>query len=79
MRMLEQLRVVDPEYAALLTSENDLIRIIRALEVYELTGRPFSDWHREHREKREPWKVTCVALRWDRRSCTNALTAALMK
>ncbi len=64
--LLEQLRVVDPEYAALLTSENDLIRIIRALEVYELTGRPFSDWHREHREKREPWKVTQVALRWDR-------------
>ncbi len=64
--LLEQLRAVDPVYAALLSSENDMVRIVRALEVYELTGRPFSDWHREHRETREPWKVTQVALRWDR-------------
>jgi tRNA dimethylallyltransferase len=65
-RMLEDLRGVDPEYAALLTSENDMVRIVRALEVYETTGRAFSDWHREHQETRIPWEVTQVALRWDR-------------
>ena len=27
---------------------NDLTRVSRALEVYELTGRPISVWHREH-------------------------------
>lgn len=64
--MLERLREVDPEYAGLLSSENDLVRIVRALEVYEVTGRPFSDWHREHREHRVSWRVTQVALRWDR-------------
>ena len=65
-RMLEELRAVDPDYAGLLSSENDLVRIVRALEVYEVTGRPFSEWHREHRAHRASWRVTQVALRWDR-------------
>lgn len=39
--MLEQLRGVDPTSAARLS---DARRIIRALEVYELTGRPFSSF-----------------------------------
>lgn len=45
--MLEQLRGVDPTSAARLS---DARRIIRALEVYELTGRPFSSFmpQREH-------------------------------
>jgi tRNA dimethylallyltransferase len=28
---------------------NDLVRVIRALEVFELTGRPLSRWHEDHR------------------------------
>lgn len=64
--MLKALRAVDPEYAAQLSSENDMVRIIRALEVYEITGKSFSDWHRAHRETPTPWKVTQVALRWER-------------
>ncbi len=39
---------IDPEYAARISS-NDLRRIIRALEVFELTGTVFSALHREHR------------------------------
>ncbi len=66
MEMMNALRAVDPAYAALLTSENDLVRIVRALEVYEITGKPFSVWHSEHREQRISWNVTQVALRWDR-------------
>ena len=64
--MMERLRAVDPDYAEQLTSENDLVRVVRALEVYELTGRPFSDWHREHQATLEPWDVTQAALLWDR-------------
>lgn len=64
--MLEELRAVDPDYAGLLTSENDLVRIVRALEVYQVTGRPFSEWHRKHQQNLAPWRVTQVALRWDR-------------
>lgn len=38
---------VDPESAARL-APNDLVRVSRALEVHELTGRPLSAWQREH-------------------------------
>ncbi len=64
--MMARLRDVDPLYAAQLTSENDLVRIVRALEVYEVTGRPFSDWHREHQQTAERWDVIQAALLWER-------------
>jgi tRNA dimethylallyltransferase len=38
---------VDPESAARL-SPNDFIRVSRALEIFELSGRPQSVWHAEH-------------------------------
>jgi tRNA dimethylallyltransferase len=45
--MLEQLRLVDPELAATL-HPNNLVRVIRALEVYRLTGVPLSSYQQEH-------------------------------
>ena len=45
--MLEKLRQVDPELAAGL-HPNNLVRIIRALEVYQLTGNPLSRYQHEH-------------------------------
>lgn len=45
--MLERLRQVDPELAAGL-HPNNLVRIIRALEVYRLTGIPLSHYQKEH-------------------------------
>jgi tRNA dimethylallyltransferase len=45
--MLERLRQVDPELAAGL-HPNNLVRIIRALEVYQLTGMPLSRYQKEH-------------------------------
>jgi tRNA dimethylallyltransferase len=44
------LKARDPETAARL-SQKDAVRIIRALEVFHLTGRPLSRWFREQREK----------------------------
>ena len=41
-----RLSEVDP-VAAEKIHQNDRMRIVRALEVYQLTGRPISDWHRE--------------------------------
>ena len=64
--LLERLREVDPEYAGLLSSENDLVRIVRALEVHEITGRPFSELHREHRAGSTPLDAVQVALDFDR-------------
>ncbi|HWE38251.1 MAG TPA: tRNA (adenosine(37)-N6)-dimethylallyltransferase MiaA [Isosphaeraceae bacterium] len=43
----ERLRGVDPAIATRL-HPNDRRRVVRALEVFEATGRPLSDWQREH-------------------------------
>ncbi|HIJ94279.1 MAG TPA: tRNA (adenosine(37)-N6)-dimethylallyltransferase MiaA [Desulfuromonadales bacterium] len=45
--MLERLRTVDPELAASL-HPNNLVRIIRALEVQQVTGIPLSRFQQEH-------------------------------
>ena len=59
----EELRRVDPEaYAGILP--NDPVRVIRALEVHELTGRPISALRREHAA--EPLPATIFGLRWSR-------------
>lgn len=42
--LYEELKQVDPVYAAKVSS-NDKQRISRALEVYHISGRSFSEWH----------------------------------
>jgi tRNA dimethylallyltransferase len=64
--LFARLQEADPDYAASLSSENDLVRIIRALEVCETTGQPFTRLHREHRDQAEPMDALFVALEWDR-------------
>jgi len=41
---------------------NDRQRIIRALEVYENTGRPISEWQKEHGFQEEPFEVLKIGL-----------------
>ncbi|NQU06430.1 MAG: tRNA (adenosine(37)-N6)-dimethylallyltransferase MiaA [Calditrichaeota bacterium] len=50
--MIEDLRGIDPDYAEKI-GINDRKRLIRALEVFELTGKSFTEWHRDHQVK--PW------------------------
>jgi len=64
--LMQRLRSIDPDYAATLSSGNDLIRIVRALEVYEVTGEPLSHWHARHRREEQPLAAHCYALAWDR-------------
>jgi tRNA dimethylallyltransferase len=59
------LQSVDPDYARAINS-NDLRRIVRALEVFELTGRPLSALHREHRESEQPMEAVQAGLDYDR-------------
>ena len=47
-KLHERLQKVDPEAAKKIPA-NNIQRLVRALEVYELTGKPISLWHREHR------------------------------
>ncbi|MBX7256797.1 MAG: tRNA (adenosine(37)-N6)-dimethylallyltransferase MiaA [Candidatus Hydrogenedentes bacterium] len=63
--LYEQLQSVDPEYAAIILP-GDLRRIVRALEVYRLTGQPMSRLHREHRERTHAYSAVLVALDFPR-------------
>ena len=59
--MLRRLQECDPETAARL-HENNLRRIIRALEVYELTGIPLSEHARQSRAVPSPWEVLRIGI-----------------
>jgi tRNA dimethylallyltransferase len=57
-----RLAEVDPETAARL-QPNDSQRLQRALEVWELTGKPMSQWHREQAPPEPPpWRFVQVAV-----------------
>ncbi|MFC1829766.1 tRNA (adenosine(37)-N6)-dimethylallyltransferase MiaA [Thermodesulfobacteriota bacterium] len=60
-----RLKKCDPESAGRL-HPNDTYRIIRALEVYELTGKPISGYHREHRFAEQPFNVLKIGLHLNR-------------
>ncbi|MBI1813823.1 MAG: tRNA (adenosine(37)-N6)-dimethylallyltransferase MiaA [Deltaproteobacteria bacterium] len=45
---------------------HDRVRLIRALEVHQLTGRPLSAWHAEHGFRAEVVPMTVVGLSLDR-------------
>jgi tRNA dimethylallyltransferase len=57
----DRLRAVDPDSAARL-HPNDLVRVSRALEVFELTGRPLSAWQREHGFAQARHRASLVAI-----------------
>jgi tRNA dimethylallyltransferase len=58
----ERLAEVDPK-AATKILVNDLRRIVRALEVYTLTGRPISDWQQEFDRPADPRPKTACIVR----------------
>ncbi len=59
--LLERLRQWDPETAARLHA-NNLRRIIRALEVYQLTGTPLSEYARQSRAVPPPWNILRIGI-----------------
>jgi tRNA dimethylallyltransferase len=76
----------DPEAAHKL-HPNDRFRLIRALEVYELTGRPISEWQAEHAFGDSEFEFRTIALdlprkqlyeRIDRR-CREMIAAGLVE
>ena len=83
--LFERLERVDPE-AARRIGRRDRVRMVRALEVHASTGRPLSEWQREHGFDDRPFDVLGVALerpraelyeRIDRR-CNEMLAAGLL-
>jgi tRNA dimethylallyltransferase len=65
-RLFSRLKEVDPE-AAERIHPNDVVRTIRALEVYELTGKPISLWQREGEYEPFPIEFVRVGLNLERK------------
>jgi len=63
--LFARLESVDPDYAAII-DEQDVRRIVRGLEVYELAGKPLSVLHREHQERADRVRARFVAIRYPR-------------
>jgi len=66
----ERLGEVDPVAAERIDARN-VRRVIRALEVYESTGRPISDWH----DERDPIPAVIVAPAYDLSALDDQLNA----
>lgn len=61
----QRLQAVDPESGARL-HPNDLVRVSRALEVHQLTGRKLSTLHAEHGFASERYQATLLGIDWPR-------------
>jgi tRNA dimethylallyltransferase len=59
--LYERLEKIDPTVGATI-HRNDRQRIIRALEVYQLTGRPLSEWHKEHGFQEDSFDILKIGL-----------------
>lgn len=63
--LYRELQQVDPE-AATRIHPNNLVRIVRALEVFKLSGRPLSAFHAEHRFADQPFCTLQFGMDWER-------------
>jgi tRNA dimethylallyltransferase len=61
----QRLKEVDPDSARAIQPQ-DRSKLVRAIEVYEKTGRPLSDHHREHRFSEKPYEAIVIGLRRSR-------------
>ena len=79
--LFERLQGIDPIYAKQI-ARNDLRRIVRALEVFEISGRPMSELHAEQQAALEPLDVIQVMIEWPRADLyarVNARVDAMME
>jgi len=53
---------------------NDVMRVSRALEVYELSGRPLSEWHSAHGFREKKVEASLVAIRFEKGELTRRIT-----
>jgi tRNA dimethylallyltransferase len=63
--LYERLVEIDPGVPSAI-HPNDRQRIVRALEVYELTGKPLSRWQKEHAFGDEPYEALKIGLNRER-------------
>lgn len=65
-KLYGRLLKIDPAYASKI-HPNDLRRIVRALEVYELTGKPISEKHRESEGIKAKYNTFILVMNRDRK------------
>ena len=70
--LYERLERVDPSATSWI-HPNDRQRIIRALEVYELTGKPMSEWQKEHGFNEGPFETLKIGMVRDRAELYNLI------
>ena len=68
------LGTIDPETATRL-HPNDLVRLVRALEVFLLTGTPISQWQREHGFRESPFSTFTIGLVMERAALARGIEA----
>jgi len=59
--MYNKLATVDPDLA-LKVHTNDLVRIIRGLEIFHTTGKPASWWHKHGKKIKKPYDVLYLGI-----------------
>lgn len=69
----ERLKVIDPEYAKKI-GKMDSKRIIRALEVYNLTGLPFSSFQKKWNSRKSIYNCTMIGLLRDKNDISECIT-----
>lgn len=73
--LFEELRRCDPESAAAI-HPNNLRRVIRAVEIYRLTGVPKSEWDKRSRTFPPRYDAVVLGLRYDDRALLRARISA---
>jgi tRNA dimethylallyltransferase len=68
----QRLERVDPEAISRI-HPNDRQRIVRALEVFTLTGKPISEWQKEHAFSETVFETLLIGLQRDRAELYNAI------
>ncbi|MDM8516638.1 tRNA (adenosine(37)-N6)-dimethylallyltransferase MiaA [Desulfobacterales bacterium HSG16] len=63
--LFQRLEKIDPETAGRIHI-NDTYRIVRALETYEVTGVPLSEYHKNHRFDEKRFDAVKIGLQMDR-------------
>jgi tRNA dimethylallyltransferase len=59
--LYRELEAVDPQYAGRISSR-DKVRVVRALEIFHSTGRPMSEWERDHGFREARFKALVIGL-----------------
>ncbi len=76
--LYKELKRIDPETSAKI-SKNDWVRILRALEVYYATGRPFSELAKEHAFRKRRYPCLKIGLTLPREELYAKLDARVEK